>query len=276
MAAHHYKILRIQSPRNSTVFNNLSVIYDEVGAVPTKIDLLREARHRNDAYVSANLARAYAKAGFLADAREALKDVPAHGQQEGIVQAAYRDIEEERQVDDDLVEKLERLIKKQRRLIEKNALSQVNETDDGLLQKFVGGWQLEVGSVLKLWTERGEVLSTIVVSDNYYEYAMYKISTRYQPGLLEVNATLDETSLKPRAEPNAVTGIGAGSLGAFGSTTVNALSLLSRTRSYARVKLLLIPGEDASLRGFKTTSEAEKHAEAMLNAQEVHLIRRDT
>ena len=77
MAAHPYKILRAQSPSNSTIFNNLSVIYDEIGAVTTKITLLREARSKKNAYVSANLSRTYAKAGFLADAITVLEDVPA-------------------------------------------------------------------------------------------------------------------------------------------------------------------------------------------------------
>jgi tetratricopeptide (TPR) repeat protein len=44
MARHHYEILLQQTPLNSTVSNNLSVIYDEMGAVTTKISLLRGAQ----------------------------------------------------------------------------------------------------------------------------------------------------------------------------------------------------------------------------------------
>ena len=40
--------------------------------------------------------------------------------------------------------------------------------------------------------------------------------------------------------------------------------------------LLLMPGEDASLHGLKTTSETGKDPRAMLNAKEVHLAGRDT
>jgi tetratricopeptide (TPR) repeat protein len=77
MAAYHYEMLLKQTPRNSTAANNLSVIYDEMGAVTTKISLLREAQRRKDsAYVSANLATAYAKAGFIRDARDYLEQVP--------------------------------------------------------------------------------------------------------------------------------------------------------------------------------------------------------
>jgi hypothetical protein len=157
------------------------------------------------------------------------------------VQGAYRTIREQDETNDGITQKLERLVKTQRVLIEKTALTQVGKTDDELLQTFVGDWQLDDGSVLKLWIENSKLTSSITTQSKDYESVTYKIVTRYQPGLLELDATLDELNLKLRAEPEvAPAGIGGGLLGGFGSMVGNALSLLGSmtTRPSSRMMLL--------------------------------------
>jgi hypothetical protein len=127
------------------------------------------------------------------------------------------------------------------------------------------------------------VVSEIVVASKYYEFATYKIRARYQPGLLELDATLDGSSLKPRPQSEEVEAAGGGILGGFGSLG-NALytpTLLTRAmhRPDERVLLLLMPGESGSLSGIKasssTNNDQAKQSQVMLNAKKVHLTRRE-
>jgi tetratricopeptide (TPR) repeat protein len=119
MAVHHYRILLEQRPGYSIATNNLSVIYDEIGAASKKISLLRGAVGRKDnSYVAANLATAYARAGFIDDARGYLLDIPADEQQEPIVRGAYRNIREQTEADEQLSNKLEQLTNLEKSIID--------------------------------------------------------------------------------------------------------------------------------------------------------------
>jgi hypothetical protein len=90
---YHYGILLKQRPGYSMATNNLSVIYDQIGATTKKISLLQAAVPLKDnSYVAANLAIAYAKAGFVDNASEHLQDIATSEQQEGIVRSAYKHI----------------------------------------------------------------------------------------------------------------------------------------------------------------------------------------
>ena len=296
MAAHHYEILRHQTPRDTTVANNLSVIYDQLGAVTKKISLLRSARRsgKDDAYVAANLATAYAKAGFLADARECLKDISIDDQQEGIVRTAYDTINSQNESDTKTGNKLVQLSNMENAFIHGKALNQLNETDDGLLSKFLGRWQLEESSdfavhlILVIALQGGAVAGTISTENAYYEHADYNVTTHYEPGLLVLNAQLNEASLKDRPEVhrravNALTA-GFGSLGLSGPGGIGGglatPSLMERVfnRPDAQLKLVLVPGESDSLHGIKATSRTatngdKEESQMMLNAKEVHLTR---
>jgi hypothetical protein len=288
MAAHHYRILREQTPRDSTVANNLSVIYDESGAVSRKISLLREAQRRKDsAYVGANLATAYAKAGFIADARECLKPIPADEQQEGIVQTAHQTIKDQQENDKQIIDKLDRLIAIEKRLVQTKALNQLTESDTELQTKFVGDWQIDKGTVLEVSEKEGELVGAMTVENEYYEHASYKVTVQYEVGLLQLDAALDEASLRDRptsqptglATSNLLTGFG--SLGGPYSSMERSLFAKFAHRPKARIKLILVPGEPGSLHGMKMTSDSAKQDDddqqkLMLNAEEVHLTKRET
>ena len=275
MARHHYEILLNQTPRNSTVANNLSVIYDEVGATTTKISLLRGAQRRKDStYVSANLATAYAKAGFLSDARDCLDHVAASDQQETIVQAAYRTIRDQTESDRQITEKLDKLVNVQRNLFQTKALAELHKTDDDLLDLFVGGWRLEESTVIRITPELGKLTATISTENSYYEHAHYKVTAVYEPGLFQLDAQLDEASLKQRATPNPI-----------GDAVRNALVALG-SRPPERFKLILLPGESDVLYGLRVYlatrksegtllagAQSDEELQAMLNAAEVKLTK---
>ena len=275
MARHHYEILLNQTPRNSTVANNLSVIYDEVGATTTKISLLRGAQRRKDStYVSANLATAYAKAGFLSDARDCLDHVAASDQQETIVQAAYRTIRDQTESDRQITAKLDKLVNVQRNLFETKALAELHKTDDDLLDLFVGGWRLEESTVIRITPELGKLTATISTENSYYEHAHYKVTAVYEPGLFQLDAQLDEASLKQRATPNPI-----------GDAVRNALVALG-SRPPERFKLILLPGESDVLYGLRVYlatrksegtllagAQSDEELQAMLNAAEVKLTK---
>jgi tetratricopeptide (TPR) repeat protein len=141
MAVHHYRILLEQRPGYSIATNNLSVIYDEIGAASKKISLLRGAVGRKDnSYVAANLATAYARAGFIDDARGYLLDIPADEQQESIVRGAHRNIREQIEADEELSKKLEQLMNLEKSIIYDSGLHQIGEQEDELFGKLVGEW----------------------------------------------------------------------------------------------------------------------------------------
>jgi hypothetical protein len=293
MAAHHYRILREQTPRDTTVANNLSVIYDTFGAMSTKISLLRSARRsgKDDAYVAANLATAYARAGFIAEASGCLTAVSVRDQQEGIVRGAYDTIAAQTESDKKIEEKILRLLTTQKALIQGKALDQLSQTDDDLLAKFLGSWQLEDShatekSTLITISKSGMRLTVEITTENaFYEYAAYKVTVRYEPGLLELNAQLDESTLKerpPLKEASAYTSnplspFGNIGLGGFGlGSLANALATVS-SRPDARLSLILVPGESGFLDGTMSTSASASGGnqdEIILNAKEVHLTRR--
>jgi tetratricopeptide (TPR) repeat protein len=195
MAVHHYQILRTQTPVNSIVANNLSVIYDAAGASVNKISLLRRAQRRKDsAYVSANLATAYAKSGFIADARECLKHVLVGEQQEAIVQAAYRTIQTEIDFDRRICESVDSLVSLQKDLVENKAMSTIIDSDEQLASKFIGTWKLDQETVVTVVMKNGNWASEITTANTHYEHAAYEVTTVYEPGLLQLNADLDEGS----------------------------------------------------------------------------------
>ena len=282
MAAHHYEILLEQTPLNSTASNNLSVIYDEVGAVGRKISLLRNTQRRKDnAYVSANLATAYAKAGFLRNARDCLEQVSVGEQQVNIVQAAYRTIKDRSEGDRQIVTKLDSVAKLNRDLIETRALAALNETDEELLARFIGEWQLGGSTIVRISKEDGKLAGTISTENSFYEHTQYKVTAEYEPGLLQLNAQLEEASLRERLAANELLG-GHPGLGLRGSNSLAASSLLQGAfnRPDERFKLMLVPGEPDVLYGLKTISystsggKSEEEPRAMLNATEVHLRKR--
>jgi hypothetical protein len=278
MAAYHYEMLLKQTPRNSTAANNLSVIYDEMGAVTTKISLLREAQRRKDsAYVSANLATAYAKAGFIRDATNYLEQVPVGEQQENIVQAAYRTVSQQTESDHKISQRLHNLVNIQKGLIGTKALAQLSETDKSLLQQFVGEWQLGDTTVVRITMDDEALAAEITTENNYYEHAGYKVRAQYQPGLLELNAELDEASLKQRPTPKGVYGLTGNALRSFAGLGGSTLLSGALSRPHARVKLILLPGERDTLYGLKanalTNDGSEHEPQLLLNAEEVHLTK---
>jgi len=291
MAAHHYQILKEQTPRDTTVANNLSVIYDAFGAVTTKISLLRSARHSGkDVYVAANLATAYARAGFIADASECLTDVSVRDQQKGIVRAAYDTIAAQTESDKKIDEKLLRLSTVQKALIHSKALNQLDKTDEELLTKFFGSWLLEYPdatektTLIEISMKAGNLAGTITTENASYEYAAYKVTVRHEPGLLELNAQLDESTLKERPAvkegvaytSNPLSPFGSAGLGGLGLGTLSLLST-GWSRPDAQLKLILVPGGSDSLEGIMATNtiaSEDSQDKLMLDAREVHLTRK--
>jgi hypothetical protein len=246
--------------------------------------LLREAQRRKDsAYVSANLATAYAKAGFVADARDCLKGIPEDEQHEDIVQNAYRTITHQTESDAYMTKRLTGLMKLQKCLIDTEALAGLNETDEELLHKFIGEWQLDELTVVIISMEKGKLTGAICTENTYYEHAGYKVTARYEPGLLELDALLDEESLKERPEPkegyarptNPLGGL-AGLGGGFYPATL-LTKVMNRPENH--LKLILAPDKTSTLCGWRTTSvsatsQSTEEPQMMLGAKEVHLIRR--
>jgi hypothetical protein len=238
--------------------------------------LLRGAQHRKDsAYVSANLAIAYAKAGFIADARNCLEQVSVGEQQESIVQGAYRAINAQTESDRQITEKLDTLAKVQKNLFGMHALAELNTTDEELVQRFVGEWQLEESTVVQITMEAGKLSGTICTENTYYEDARYQVTTEYEPGLLQLDAQLEEGSLKERPSPK--------------QQVVNALAMLRAfNRPDDRFKLILVPGKPNILYGLRshltgrksegilTAGNSQDEPQAMLNAREVRLTKRVT
>jgi hypothetical protein len=263
------------------------VIYDEMGALTKRISLLRGAQRRKNAYVSANLATAYAKAGFIGDARDCLQQVSIGEQQENIVQAAYRTIKDQTESDRQITEKLDRLVKAQKNLFGKIALEELNNTDEELLQRFVGEWQLGESTIVRITLEAGKLTGAISTANSYYEHACYQVTAEYEPGLLQLDAQLDEGSLKERPTPNrvanALPGVSAGILGSLASPSLLGTAF---NRPDERFKLILVPGEPDVLYGLRnyltgrrsdrimTIGKSEEEPQAMLNAREVQLTKR--
>jgi thioredoxin-like negative regulator of GroEL len=292
MAAHHYQIIRKQTPRDFAAANNLSMIYDTLGAVTTKISLLRSARRsgKDNAYVAANLATAYARAGFIADARECLTYVPVRDQQEEIVRGAYDTIASQTKSDREIEGKLLRLSNIQKSLIYRKALDHLNQTDDEYLTRFLGSWLLEDSdatgkSTLIEISKHGIPLTVAITTQNdYYESAAYKVTVRHEPGLLELTAQLDESTLKERRPlkeasaytRNALSAFGGAGLGGLGLGTPGLLTM-GMNRPDTRLSLILVPGAPDTLDGIIATSafgnEDNQH-KLMLDAKEVHLSKR--
>jgi len=84
----------------------------------------------------------------------------------------------------------------------------LERTNKELLNGFLGEWDLEEGRVLKISKSGAELSDEMTLENKYYEYGKYKIEARYQAGLLELDARLDEISLKPRAEVSDTAGKG--------------------------------------------------------------------
>jgi hypothetical protein len=102
--------------------------------------------------------------------------VPVGEQQESIVQAAYRTIKDQTETDRQIAEKLDRIVKAQKGLFATKALEELNETDEELLQRFIGEWQLGESTVVRITPEAGKLTSTISTENSYYEHAFYKVT----------------------------------------------------------------------------------------------------
>ena len=137
---------------------------------------------KDSAYVSANLATAYAKAGFIADARHCLEQVSVAEQQESIVQAAYRTIKAQTESERQITAKLDALVKLQQHLFGTSALAELNKTDEELLQCFVGEWQMGKSTAVQITIEAGKLSGTISAENSYYEVARYQVTTEINRG----------------------------------------------------------------------------------------------
>jgi tetratricopeptide (TPR) repeat protein len=283
MAAYHYRILLTQRPGYSMATNNLSVIYDEIGATGEKVSLLREAvRRKDNSYVAANLATAYARAGFIEDARGYLQDIPAGEQQEAIVRAAYRNVVDQVKADKQVSEKLEQLIKIEKDLVYDDGLSQLDQSSHELLLRFVGEWAVPNRMTLSITEDNGKLNCELTAQTEYYEHASYNITIRYEPGILEVDAALDEKSLKERRTPTrsgspageAMFG-GLGGIG--GALPTNTLLGIAFSRPSEACLFVLVPCEGESLIGLHANSSRaglQKREQTLLGAKQVKLTKR--
>jgi tetratricopeptide (TPR) repeat protein len=292
MARHHYGVLLQQTPLDSTAANNLSVIYDEMGAVTKKVALLQRAQRRKDsAYVGANLATAYAKAGFIEDARDCLQQISVIEQQENIVQTAYRVIKNQTDNDQEIVKKLDRLAQVQRNMFGVNIQEELIRTDEELVQSFVGEWQSGDATIVIITVEAGNLTAKISTENKDYEYASYHVTTEYEPGLLQLYAQLEEASLKerPKSEisrtPNALRGVFGAAI--TGLTIPSLLGGNALTRPVESFEIIVVPGEPDVLCGlecvfsgprptgiFGGSMKRKDEAQSMLDAKEVRLTRR--
>jgi hypothetical protein len=206
------------------------------------------------------------------------------------VQAAYRTIKDHTERDRQITERVDRLVSALKNLFGTKALAELYKSDEELFQHFVGEWQLGESTVVQITNEAGKLSGTISTENSYYEDARYQVTAEYQPGLLQLDAQLEEASLKERPTPkrvpgqvvNALAGIGlAGSGGGPDSSMLRAMN-----RPDDRFKLILVPGEPNILYGLRShltsrksggtllTEKSEEEPQAMLNAREVQLIKR--
>jgi hypothetical protein len=236
---------------------------------------------KDNSYVAANLAIAYAKAGFIQDARENVQNVAVNEQQEDIVRAAYRNISDQLEHEKDIIGKLERLIELEKHIVYDAGLAQLNVSQDELLRRFVGEWEGPSNTLLSIDEENNELRCKLRVENEYYEHASYKIKTRYEPGILQLDATLDETTLKERATASRATaraGLGAfGGIGGIGNALTTSTLLSSAFNLPSEVCLfVLVPGEGGSLVGVLATGSRSALGEkekTLLNAKQVNLNR---
>ena len=105
---------------------------------------------------------------------------------------------------------------------------------------------------------------------------------RHEPGLLELNAQLDESTLKERPAEgvaytsNPLSPFGSAGLGGLGLGTLSLLST-GWSRPDAQLKLILVPGGSDSLEGIMATNtiaSEDSQDKLMLDAREVHLTRK--
>lgn len=279
MAAHHYRILLNQRPADSISMNNLSLIYDHLGATTKKIALLRDAIGLKDnSYVAANLAIAYAKAGFIDDARKSLQDITANEQQEGIVRTAYRNISDQLETEKEINQKLERLIELAKVLVYEGGLIQLHESQNEMQSRFLGGWQAPSGMVLSITEDKGQLKCALKVENEHYEHAVYNLTSQYEPGILELDAALDEKSLKLRPAALRGAGLAFGSLGGIGNALIGGGLLGSALNRPGDVcYFVLVPGEGGTLVGLLATTSRPglvEREKALLNAKQVRLTRR--
>ena len=129
--------------------------------------------------------------------------------------------------------------------------------------------------MLKISKSGAELSGEMTLENKYYEYGKYKIEARYQVGLLELDARLDEPSLKLRAEVSDTAGKGilggfgfghgAGGLGSVYRPSVLGLML---NRPEERIILVLVPGEPIICgisAATATAKDGAKESRVMLN-----------
>lgn len=274
MAAYHYGLLRDQSPTDSTVANNLSIIYANIEAEGSRIALLYNAQKRKDStYVSANLARAYAEAGFIDLAKEALTHIKSWDSEQQIVRQAYRSIENRLSQDKSAIEKLEQAVAIQREIFNAGALKQLSVSPKQLQESFVGSWRIQGEETYLHLEKSGEGLKAqIQVATKDVEKANYKdLKVNYEFGLLQITGALDESSIIEK--PTDGIGESKGLLG----RRMMARSLLFFDRPPSGLKLILIPIEEGLLSGVKMeVSESDLKSDSikqMLDSKKVELTK---
>jgi hypothetical protein len=134
------------------------------------------------------------------------------------------------------------------------------------------------GGTLSVKERNGKLTCELTAENEYYEHASYNVTTHYEPGLLELDAVLDEKSLRERAGAKVSSvGLFGGLSGiGFGGLAANSLLGTALNRPREGLKIVLVPGEPDTLFGLqaiKPSGGLEK-SQSLLGAKELRVTRR--
>ncbi|MDG1286574.1 MAG: hypothetical protein P8P30_03305 [Rickettsiales bacterium] len=256
--------MRRQSPVDSITSNNLSTIYDSLDANGEQVALLYGAHNKKDSsYVSANLAKAYADAGFIEKAKKCLEHLTKEQQRETIVIGAYEKIESVEKNNEAVNEKLAEAISLQRNLMNEALASAASLPQDLASSDFSGSWGIG-GETSSLVIPNKDILEiTLHTSNQDFKKAKYSTESTYQDGILEIQASLDMNSLTQSGE------VSTRGLGLLSSPL-----LFSTNRPPDHVNFLLFMNKNGMLKGLRWTVDTNKSdIQNMLNAETVYLTK---
>jgi hypothetical protein len=165
----------------------------------------------------------------------------------------------------------------ERHIVYDEGVPQLDHSETELRVRFLGEWEIPGGMVLSIKENDGELSYALTAANDHYEHASYSITPRYEPGMLELDATLDEKSLKERPTSRGSTVlVGGGMFGSLGGTLASTSSLLGMafSRPSEACVLVLLPGANGELVGLLATGSRTgllKKDQTLLSAKEVRL-----
>lgn len=244
----------------------MSTIFDNLDADSKKVSLLQGAQNKKDStYVSANLAKAYAGAGFLDKARDCLEHLTKEQQREPIVISAYEKIESVEKENEEINSKLLEASKHQRRLVDEILMSDnIIISSNDALKELIGFWKVDDKTLMSISYKEETLEVGIKTSNQDYSSAHYKTEASFQNGILEIQATLNIDSLV-QTNDNSNTGKGLGIL---------SRSLLFPISPSKQLNFLLFKTKDNRLKGLRwIPHDNESDISSMIKAETIYLDR---